>query len=247
MPQPYRPRLSDKQKIGEIAFQTLIRVLLLDVAKKENLEKSEEFAKEWNAMKEKEMIKRMRAEVILKGVGISDEEIQSYYDRFKDRFTVPAQVKVREIMVKTPEEAEAILKQLKKGSDFSRLASEKTIRAYVKDAGGDLGSFPRNRYPEIFDAVIGLKKGDLAGPIKIQDRQLGIGYSVIKLEDKTEAKVQPLEEVKDRVTQMARSEKDNSIYAQWVENAKARYKIEVFDDAIKSTIPETKADSTKRG
>ena len=247
MPQPYRPRLSDKQKIGEIAFQTLIRDMLLNVAKKENLEKDEEFAKEWDALKEKEMIKRMRAEVILKGVGISDEETQSYYDRFKDRFTVPAQVKVREIMVKTPEEAEAILKQLKQGSDFSKLASEKTIREYVKGSGGDLGTFPRTRYPEIFDAAIGLKKGDLAGPIKIQDRQLGIGYSVIKLEDKTEAKVQPLEEVKDRVIQMARAEKDNNIYNQWVENAKARYKIEVFDDVIKSTIPETKADSTKRG
>jgi peptidyl-prolyl cis-trans isomerase C len=247
MPQPYRPRLSDKEKIGEIAFQTLIREMLLNVAKKENLEKDEEFAKEWNVLKEKEMIKRMRSEVILKGVGISDEEIQSYYDRFKDRFTIPAQVKVREIMVKTPEEAEAILKQLKQGADFSKLASEKTVREYVKGSGGDLGSFPRTRYPEIFDAAIGLKKGDLAGPIKSQDRQLGIGYSVIKLEDKTEEKVQPLEEVKDRVTQMARAEKDNNIYNQWVENAKARYKIEVFDDVIKSTIPETKADSTKRG
>jgi parvulin-like peptidyl-prolyl isomerase len=247
MPQPYRPRLDDKQKIGEIAFQTLIRELLLDVAKKDNLEKSDEFKKEWDAMKEKEMIKRMRAEVIFKGVGISDEEIQSYYDRYKDRFTIPAQVKVREIMVKTPEEGEAILKQLRNGADFSKLASEKTIREYVKGAGGDLGSFPRTRYPEIFDAAIALKKGELAGPIKIQDRQLGVGYSVIQLEDKTEEKVQPLEEVKDRVTQMARAEKDNNVYNQWVENAKARYKIEVFDDVIKSTIPETKSDSTSRG
>jgi parvulin-like peptidyl-prolyl isomerase len=245
MPQPYRPRLSDKQKIGEIAFQNLVRNLLLDVAKKDNLEKSDEFTKEWNAMKEKEMIKRMRAEVILKGVGISDEETQSYYDRYKDRFTIPAQVKVREIMVKTPEEAEAILQQLKKGADFSKLASEKTLREYVKNTGGELGSFPRTRYPELFDAAIGLKKGELAGPIKLQDRQTGIGYSVIQLEDKTEAKVQPLEEVKDRVIQMARAEKDNNIYNQWVENAKGRYKIEVFDDVIKSTI-EGKADSTQR-
>jgi parvulin-like peptidyl-prolyl isomerase len=247
MPQPYRPRLADQQKIGEIAFQTLIRDLLLGVAKKENLEKSEEFAKEWDALKEKEMIKRMKSEVILKGVGISDEEIQSYYDRYKDRFTVPAQVKVREIMVKTPEEAEAILKQVKQGADFSKLASEKTIRQYVKNSGGDLGTFPRSRYPEIFDAAIVLKKGELAGPIMSQDRQLGTGYSVIRLEDKTEAQVQPLEEVRDRVIQMARAEKDNNIYNQWVQNARARYKVEVFDDVIRSTIQETKADSTQRG
>ncbi len=245
MPQPYRPRLSDKERIGEIAFQTQVRDLLLDVAKKDNLEKSDEFAKEWDALKEKEMIKRMKGEVILKGVGISDEEVQSYYDRFKDRFTIPAQVKVREIMVQTPDEAEAILKQLKQGADFSKLATEKTIRQYVKNSGGDLGTFPRTRYPEIFDAAIVLKKGELAGPIKSQDRQLGTVYSVIRLEDKTAAKVQPLDEVRDRVIQMARTEKDNNVYNQWVENAKARYKIEVFDDVIRSTIQET--DSTKQG
>ena len=245
MPQPYRPRLSDKEKIGEIAFQTQVRDLLLDVAKKDNLEKSNEFTKEWDALKEKEMIKRMKGEVILKGVGISDEEVQSYYDRFKDRFTIPAQVRVREILVQTPDEAEAILKQLKQGADFSKLATEKTIRQYVKNSGGDLGTFPRTRYPEIFDAAIVLKKGQLAGPIKSQDRQLGTVYSVIRLEDKTEAKVQPLDEVRDRVVQMARTEKDNNIYNQWVENAKARYKIEVFDDVIRSTIQE--ADSTQQG
>ena len=247
MPQPYRPRLADKEKIGEIAFQTMVRDILTNVAKQDNLENTKEFKDEWQASKEKEMIKRMRDEVILKGVGISDAEIQGYYDRFKDRFTVQAQVKVREIMVKTPEEADAILKQLKKGADFTKLASEKTIREYVKGAGGDLGSFPRTRYPEIFDAAAGLKKGDLAGPIKITDRQLGVGYSLIQLDDKTEQKVQPLAEVQDRVIQMARREKDNTIYNQWVENAKARYKIDIYDDVIKSTVNESKADSTKKG
>ena len=246
MPQPYRPRLSDKDKISEIAFQSLVRDLLVNVAKKDNLEKTKEFDTEWNSLKEKEMVKRMRSEVILKGVGISDAEIQSYYDRNKERFTVQAQVKVREIMLKTPEEADAILKQLKKGADFTKLASEKTIRESVKGAGGDLGSFPRTRYPEIFDAAVGLKKGDLAGPIKNTDRQFGVGYSVIQLEDKTDEKIQSLDEVKDRIIQMARREKDNTIYNQWVENAKARYKVEIFDDVIQSTIT-AKADSTNKG
>lgn len=246
IPQPYRPRLSDREKIGDIVFQTLVRDLLVEQAKEENLEKSADFEKEWRAMKEKEMIKRMTNEVILKGVGISDAEIQSYYDRHKDRFTVQPQVKVSEILVKTQEEAEAILKQLKKGADFTKLASEKTIRTYAKNSGGDLGSFSRSRYPEIFDAASGMNKGSLGGPIKLTDRQFGEGYAVIKLVDKTEEKVQPLEEVKDRVIQMARREKDTNVYNQWVENTKARYKIEIFDETIKSTVKEA-ADSTKKG
>lgn len=245
-PQPYRPRLSDKEKIGEMAFQTQIRSLLIDESKEENLEKTKDFEKEWKNLMEKEMAERMRGEVILKGVGISDAEIQSYYDMHKDRFTAQPQVKVREILVKTKDEADAVLKQLKKGEDFAKLAQEKTIRTYAKSSGGDLGSFTRSRYPELFDAAMGINKGSLAGPIKIMDRQLGEAYAVIKLEDKTEEKVQPLEEVKDRVIQMARREKDNAIYTQWVENAKARYKIEIFDDAIKSTVKEA-ADTSKKG
>jgi parvulin-like peptidyl-prolyl isomerase len=245
-PPAYRPRLSDKEKIEEMAFQTQIRSLLLDESREENLEKTKDFEKEWKNLMEKEMAERMRGEVILKEVGISDEEIQSYYDRHKDRFTVQPQVKVREILVKTKDEADAVLKQLKKGEDFAKLAQEKTIRTYAKSSGGDLGSFTRSRYPELFDAAMGINKGSLAGPIKIMDRQLGEAYAVIKLEDKTEEKVQPLEEVKDRVIQMARREKDNAIYTQWVENAKARYKIEIFDDAIKSTVKEA-ADTTQKG
>jgi parvulin-like peptidyl-prolyl isomerase len=246
IPPPYRPRLSDKEKIGEIAFQTQVRNLLTQEAQKENLEKTKDFEKEWKNLMEKEMVNRMRGEVILKGVGLSDEEIQSYYDMHKDRFTVQPQVKVREILVKTKDEAEAVLQQLKKGADFAGLASEKTIRTYAKDSGGDLGSFTRPRYPELFDAAMGINKGSLAGPIKIMDRQLGEAYAVIKLEDKTEEKVQPLEEVKDRVIQMARREKDNNIYNQWVENAKARYKIEIFDDVIRSTTKEA-ADTSEKG
>ena len=108
----------------------------------------------------------------------------------------------------------------------------------AKNSGGDLGSFTRSQYPELFEAAIKMKKGDLNGPIKIRDRQFGEGYAVIKLVDKTEEKLQPLEEVKDNVIKLARAEKDNRIYQNWVENAKARYKIEVYDEVIESTVKE---------
>jgi parvulin-like peptidyl-prolyl isomerase len=190
---------------------------------------------------EKEMAVRMKNEVILKGVGISDDELKSYYDRHKDRFTVQAKVKIREILLKTEEEAQDVLKQLQGGADFTRLAQEKTIRTSAKGSGGDLGEFTRPRYPELFDAAVKLKKGKMDGPIKIQDRQFGESYAVIKLTSKTEETVQSLEEVKDRLTRMARQEKDNNIYKNWIENNRTRYKIEVFDEVIESTIQEEEA------
>jgi parvulin-like peptidyl-prolyl isomerase len=247
LPQPYRPRLSDGEELEKLAFQTLVRDLLMEVVEEKNLEDSQEFKEQWTVIKEQEMAKRMRSEVILKGVGISDDEIQSYYNRHKDRFTIQAQVELREIMVKTEEEADDILRQLKRGADFANLAQEKTIREYAKNSGGDLGAFSRARYPELFDAAMELKTGGLGGPIKMQDRQYGESYSVIKLENKTEGKVQSLEEVKDKVIRMARQEKDNSIYNNWVENAKPRYNIEILDEVIESTIEEKEEETAEKG
>lgn len=247
MPQPYRPRLQDQEKLMETAFGTIVQGLLLDVARKQNIENSQEFKEQWTVIKEREMAKRMTNEVILKGVGISDAEVESYYDRHQDRFTIQPQVKVREILVQTEKEAADLLRQVRGGSDFTKLAMDHTIRTYAKGSGGLLGSFSRSRYPEIFDAADKMKVGSLGGPIKINDRQFGEAYSIIKLEEKTEGRVQPLEEVKDKVMSMARREKDQNIFQNWVQNAKARYKIEIYDDAIESTIEEKEEEPLEQG
>ena len=81
------------------------------------------------------MAEKMRSEVILKDVVVTDEDIQSYYDGHPERYEKPAEVHIKEILAKTEQEASDILKQLKKKADFDRLAQERTIRTYVKNQG----------------------------------------------------------------------------------------------------------------
>jgi peptidyl-prolyl cis-trans isomerase C len=238
MPPFYRPSLDDREKIGQIAFQSIVTDILQKEAQDQGLENTKDFKDSWRKFVEQEMAKRMRSEVILKGVGITDEEIQSYYDRHPDRYEKPAEVHVKEILVKTEPEASDILKQLKKGANFDKLAQEKTIRAYAKSKGGDLGSFSRPQYPDLFDAASQMKNGELKGPIKINDRQLGESYAVIKLIEKKEARKAPLDEIKDQVTLQARNEKDNKIFNQWIDEQKTRLSIKINEDVLKSTVKE---------
>jgi parvulin-like peptidyl-prolyl isomerase len=246
-PQPYRPRLQDQEKVIESTFGMVVQPLLVNVAKKQNIESSKEFKEQWTTLKEQEMAKRMISDVILKGSEITDEEIESYYNRNKDRFTVEPQVTVREILVPTEKQAQDLLQQAKAGSDLSKLAMQNTIRTYAKGSGGLLGSFTRSRYPEIFDATQNMKVGSFGGPLKLMDRQFGEAYSVFKLEGKTEGKVQTLEEVKDRVSSMVKREKDQNTYKTWVQNAKARYQVEIFEDIIQSTIQEEEQEPNEKG
>jgi peptidyl-prolyl cis-trans isomerase C len=245
MPPMYRPKLDEKEKIEEVAFQSIVKDLLVEAAYDQKLENSKSFKEDWQKFMDQEMAKRMRSEVILKGVGITDEEIKSYYDRHPDRYQKPAEVQVKEILVKTEEEASDILRQLKGGANFEKLAEQKTIRTYVKNKGGDLGSFPRTRYPELFDAAFQMKKGELKGPIKINDRQFKESYAVIKLIEKKEAEKTPLEEVKDQVTLQARREKDNNIVTQWIDTQKARLTIEIDEEVLKSTVKEEAKEEVK--
>jgi parvulin-like peptidyl-prolyl isomerase len=238
MPTMYRPRLDDKEEIGKVAFQSIVPEVVLKEARDQKLENTKDFKENWQKFLEQKMVEKMRSEVILKDVVVTDEDIQSYYDRHPERYEKPAEVHIKEILVKTEPEASDILKQLKKKADFDKLAQEKTIRIDVRNRGGDLGSFTRPRYPELFDAALPMKEGELKGPIKIMDRQFGESYAVIKLIEKKEAQKTPLDEIKTQVATQARNEKNNQTFNLWVEDQKAKLPIEINEEVLKSTVKE---------
>jgi parvulin-like peptidyl-prolyl isomerase len=79
------------------------------------------------------------------------------------------------ILVKTEQEAKAILEQLNKGASFSKLASEKSL-CPSKKKGGDLGTFGRGRMVREFEvAAFALNKGQISKPVKTQ-----FGWHIIK-------------------------------------------------------------------
>jgi peptidyl-prolyl cis-trans isomerase C len=109
----------------------------------------------------------------------------------------------RHILVKTPEEAQKIIDQLKKGAKFEELAKKFSTDS-SKDQGGDLGSFsPQTMVPQFSAAVEGLKKGEYTQtPVQTQ-----FGYHVIQLIETREKPVPPFDQVKDRVAQILQQKK----------------------------------------
>lgn len=85
----------------------------------------------------------------------------------------------RHILVKTKEEAEAIIEDLTKGADFLETAKKKSI-GKSSSKGGSLGWFRADfMVPSFAKAVKGMIKGEISKkPVLSQ-----FGYHVIKLED----------------------------------------------------------------
>ncbi|MBW3004706.1 peptidyl-prolyl cis-trans isomerase [Candidatus Woesearchaeota archaeon] len=89
---------------------------------------------------------------------------------------MPKKVHAKHILVKTQEEANAILYDLKHGMDFDEVAKARSLCPSGKK-GGDLGWFGKNQMVKEFEtAAFNLKKDELSKPVKTQ-----FGYHIIKV------------------------------------------------------------------
>jgi len=153
---------------------------------------------------------------------ITEDKIKKRYDELAAKYKPEDEVRARHILVPTEEEANDILKQLKDGADFSKLATEKSKDTGSSKQGGDLGYFPRSAMVKPFaDAAFGMKTGEVSDkPVKTD-----FGYHIIKVEDRRKSSAPPLTEVKEQIS--AQVEQD--IVAQIVKDLEAKAKIERFN------------------
>jgi len=133
---------------------------------------------------------------------VTDEDIQKSYD---DRIKKDAndEFKARHILLKSEEDAAAVIKELADGGDFEKLAESKSTGPSASN-GGDLGWFKSNSMVKEFsDAVKTMKKGETStAPVKTN-----FGWHVIKLEDLRPAKLPPMDSLKPQLKRMLAQQK----------------------------------------
>lgn len=114
-------------------------------------------------------------------VKIDDAEIDQYLEQHPDQFRPKKQLNLSIIKVERETEAEEVLDRLESGEDFASLAAEVSIDEYTRDNGGRLGLVEEDDpfQPEtLMETALSLNKGDIAGPIKLDD-----SYAVVYVQD----------------------------------------------------------------
>jgi peptidyl-prolyl cis-trans isomerase C len=173
------------------------------------------------------MIERLLARNMNRGMPVSQAEVKRYYKANPLEFEKPEQVRVRQIVVATEQEAAKVMEQLKApGADFATLARRNST-APEAERGGDLGYFAMGDMPGEFNVVFGLPKGGLSGIVKSP-----YGYHIFKLEDKRKAGPISLADASKDIAERLRREKDDARYKQWLKELRARTKFEVNYQAL---------------
>ncbi len=121
----------------------------------------------------------------------TDARMKALYDKQVATASGEEEVHARHILVKTEDEAKAIIADLDKGKDFATLAKEKSTDPSAKGNGGDLGFFTKDKMVKAFaDAAFVMVPGTYS---KIPT-QSQFGWHVIKVEEKRKAKPPTFEE-----------------------------------------------------
>lgn len=156
---------------------------------------------------------------------VTDDEVKARYDKEIAALPKQEEVRARHILVKTEDEAKAIIAELDKGKDFVELAKEKSTDPN-KSEGGDLGYFTKGRMvPEFEQAAFSMEKDTYSKtPVKTQ-----FGFHVIKVEDKRDAPPPAYEDVSQQVRQLLMRDK----YLELIAKAKAEQKVEIVDEALR--------------
>ncbi len=211
---------ADKQaEFREQVLQQLIqKELVYTDAKKTGVLNSKDFKDEYVKVQErvkKELAVQVWQKQQLDRILISDKSLKEYYDKNKEEFNEKESVRARHILVKTEDEAKAIILQLNPLSGiplkekFIELAKSKSTGP-SGPKGGDLGFFAQGQMvPEFNDVVFKMKLASVTPtPVKTQ-----FGFHVIYLEEKKTATVRKFDEVKPFITQRMKMEQFKTVMA----------------------------------
>ncbi|HRJ68983.1 MAG TPA: peptidylprolyl isomerase [Beijerinckiaceae bacterium] len=168
--------------------------LISRAAEKEKLGEGPDFARKLAYMRERALMETLMARIGAEAT--TPEKLKAFYDEAVKGLGPEIEVRARHILVPTEDEAKKAHARVTGGEDFAKVAGELSKDPGSGKEGGDLGFFTKDRMvPEFGEAAFGMKPGEISKPVKSQ-----FGWHVIKLEERREKPVPPLEEVKEELT-----------------------------------------------
>ncbi|MET3106707.1 peptidyl-prolyl cis-trans isomerase C [Oxalobacteraceae bacterium GrIS 2.11] len=206
-----------KMIIDNIAMQLLVA----QEAVKKGLDKTPDTLDEIEMAKQS-VLAQAYVQDYIKTNTVTDDQLNAEYDKLKAQAS-GNQYKARHILVKTEDEAKAIIVKLNKDpKSFEAMAKAQSLDPGSKAKGGDLGWFDaKSMVPEFGAAVGKLEKGKFTEtPVKTN-----FGYHVILLEDTrpSTASIPPLDQIKAGLSQQLQQQNLKKM----LDDMKAKAKIDI--------------------
>ncbi len=211
-----RDNMDDKELKRKILDKLILHKLLDQEAMKRGYDSEKEVKAKIEKIEDDLLIKIFKKRIILPSIKVTDEEIKEYYEKNKENYRKPDEVKMRSIMVLEKEEAESLFEKLKKGADFAYLARKYSDNKLLRRTGGEMGWVPVNQISkEMRAAVTEAKEGDILGPFFEKPN-----YIIIEFQGYKKGEYIPLKDVRMEIDRIIGNKKFKASLREYLERLK---------------------------
>ncbi len=187
------PLETSSPEFRRILDEVVDRRLLALEAERRGLDEGAEARRRLQAARDQVLGDMVIEEVV--GRAVNEDAVRALYREQLRLSAGTEQFRARQIVTRTPEEAEAVKRLLDAGGDFEQLAVERSVDAATRFNGGDLGYFTPDVMPPAYaTALRGAQAGQLIGPF-----QTGSGWVLLRLEDRRREQPLGLEEARPQI------------------------------------------------
>jgi parvulin-like peptidyl-prolyl isomerase len=197
------------------------------------------------ALQKRMLLEKVIVQDVNEKIQVTDEEAELYFKANRKAYLSQRQVHAAQIVVRDEVRAGEILKRLKAGEDFAKVAREVSIGPEA-ERGGDLGFFERGMMPEAIDRVVfSLPIGKMSDVVKSP-----YGFHIIKVLDRQARGGGTFTEAKEKVSADLRKLKEAQAYERWIGGLKARAVIQInrpLPDGIQAEQTKRKSEKPDAG
>ncbi|MFV0336869.1 MAG: peptidylprolyl isomerase [Chthoniobacterales bacterium] len=190
---------------------------------------------------DKIVVQAMRQANVKNNQIVSPTQIEAFYRKNREAYTIPAQVKLRMIVLRDEGDvsgglddlpgtedkkgmAEEIRTKIKEGADFEQMAMMYSEDPTTQELGGDWGWIERGTLNEqLSKEAFSLAKGAVSPVL-----QLGNSYYILFIEDRQDAKVKPMSEVREEIEQNLIQKKRLEAQDRWLDTLRAKAYIKIL-------------------
>ncbi len=238
--------IKDSKQLVSFAERFIIpNKMIVEAALRAGIDKEEDTARWLENEGRKFLMSELREQALEGKINITEDEMRQYYDSNPDKYLLPEQIDIQEILVETEEEALSLMEQIRKGAPMGGLARAHSTRpADHRDEEGrfHFHPFESQKYGEIVEAAKKAQIGELTGPVDVKGTyptvggpvQVAGGYSIFKVLSRRRER-QPFEDAKRRVRGQIRRTKEREIFEQFLEGLRKKYasQVHIREDNLK--------------
>lgn len=223
--------LRSKEDQRKFIDSLVSRELLLQAAKKEKLNDNYAFRIQLQDYKNDLLVQTyLRQRLIKQNITVTEKEIVDAFNAQQDNFKEQPEIRFSQIFLQSEVEAEDVLKRLKEGEDFAKVAFEKSIDRATAARGGDRGYIRKWQLPTpVAKMVFGMDRDQISKVVP-----LDFGYTILKVTDKRLGKDVTLEMVAGAMKNKLLQDKQRMFVNILVEDLKRNAQVVVNESALAS-------------